>query len=532
MKEIKELKFEELTTKQKLGIVHTPLIHRAIVDGGIEYILEKIREHAIGIVWVQWSDEPKDIPFYTDVIRRIREAADYPIVIITDLEAGIGDYRIGQHSALGTTDSEKHAYAFGKATAVEARARGYDMVCHPVLDARESGWSRGYSDDKYKITRLAAAETRGLHDGGLLTMAKHYPSVKYDVEVDTHLTEGISSETKEQLLENGLYPYLELMKEGLLDGIMTAHERLVNIDADAPASMSKKVLGIIREQGFDGVLMTDALCMMGIREKYGRKDCLGIALEAGNDVPLYYAHDPKFDQEALYECYERGIISDATLDAAVKRILALQHKALLNRTPKYTSLTEEEIATVKSIDRDGIFAVLDEGTPLSLDPNGKYFFALMVRFEHISGLNDKVAVDTFSNGWYYPKEITAKIKELFPNSHVEPFCEFPMQGQNSRICTRSLGYDGIVFVTFSEFLAYMGMEHFTHRVISLTEALQHTNRIGTLVHFGNPKVVEELPHISRRIFAPRSAAATRDAFEVLAGNYPAKGKPNYKLNLK
>jgi len=107
-----------------------------------------------------------------------------------------------------------------------------------------------------------------------------------------------------------------------------------------------------------------------------------------------------------------------------------------------------------------------------------------------------------------------------------------MQGQNSRICTRSLGYDGIVFVTFSEFLAYMGMEHFTHRVISLTEALQHTNRIGTLVHFGNPKVVEELPHISRRIFAPRSAAATRDAFEVLAGNYPAKGKPNYKLNLK
>ena len=156
----------------------------------------------------------------------------------------------------------------------------------------------------------------------------------------------------------------------------------------------------------------------------------------------------------------------------------------------------------------------------------------MVRFEHFSDIKDKVAVDTFSNGWYYPIEIMKKIKEVFPNSHVEPFCEYPMQGQNSRICNRSIGYDDIIFVTFSEFLAYMGMEHFTHRVISLTEALQHTNRIGTIVHFGNPKVVEELPHISRRIFAGRSQAATSSAFDVLAGHIDAKGKQNYKLNLK
>ena len=531
MKELKELKFEELTTKQKLGLVHTPLIHRAIVDGGIDYVIDRIKEHAIGIVWVQWSPEPNDIPFYEDVIRRLREAADYPLVIITDAEDGLAPYRIGQHSALGTTDSEAHAYAFGKATAITARSHGYDIVCNPILDGRASGWTRGYAEDKYKIAKLAKAEARGLHDGGLLTMAKHYPSVKYDVDVDTHMVEGISSQTEEELINESLYPYTELMKEGLLDSVMSAHEKLPNIDPDAPASMSKKVLGIIRKLGFDGLIMTDALCMMGIRARYGRKECFGYALEAGNDIPLYYAHDPKFDQEALYECYEKGLISDEALDTAVKHVLDMQHKALENRKINAT-LTEEEEALVKSINADGIYAVLDEGTPLSLDRKGKYFFALMVRNDYTLGVKDGVAVDTFSNGWYYPAKITAKIKELFPNSHVEQFCEFPMQGQNGRILTRSLEYEGIVFVTFSEFLAYMGPEHFTHRVVSLVDAMQHTGRIGTLVHFGNPKVVEELAHIPRRIFAGRAEGSTYAAFEVLAGEREAKGKPNYELNLK
>jgi len=532
VKELKELRFEDLTVKQKLGIIHTPLLQRGIVEGGVDYIIEKIKEHAVGIVWVQWSTTPESIDFDEDVIRRVREAADYPLVIVTDAEDGMEPYRIGQHSALGTTDSVEHAYAFGKATAIVAKSHGYDMVCNPVLDGRANGWTRGYGQDKHQIARLAAAEARGMKDGGLLTMAKHYPSVKYDVEVDTHMVEAISSQTREELISESLYPYTELMKEGLLDAVMSAHEKLPNIDPDAPASMSKKCIDIIRELGFDGLVMTDALCMMGIRARYGRKECFGYALEAGNDIPLYYANDPKFDQEAIYECYEKGLISDVALDAAVKRILALQHKALLNRTPKYISLTAEEERRARSINADGIYAVLDSDTPLAIDPNGKYFFALMVRNEYTSGVEDGLVVDTFSNGWHYPAKITAKIKELFPNSHVEQFCEFPTQGQSGRILNRSLDYDGVIFLTFSEFIAYMGVEHFTHRVISLIDAMQYTDRIGTLVHFGNPKIVEEIAHIPRRIFAGRAENATYAAIEVLAGKREAKGKPNYKLNLR
>ena len=141
-------------------------------------------------------------------------------------------------------------------------------------------------------------------------------------------------------------------------------------------------------------------------------------------------------------------------------------------------------------------------------------------------------VDTFSNGWHYPTKITNKIKETFPNSHVEPFFQFPTQGQNGRILSRSLDYDQVIFITFSESLAYCGKEHLTRRVETLISAMQYTDRISTVIHYGNPTVLENLPHIPRIIFGGVSTAATLGAVDVLAGDYPANGKPTYEVKLK
>ena len=176
--------------------------------------------------------------------------------------------------------------------------------------------------------------------------------------------------------------------------------------------------------------------------------------------------------------------------------------------------------------------MLDEGTPLSIDRNGKYFFALMIKNEAFSGMDDVAVVDSFSNGWHYPSKITDKILELFPNSRVEMFCQFPTPLQNHKISNASLGYDDVIMITFTEYAAYAGPEHITRRACALIEGMQHTGRIGTLIHFGNPKVCEELPHIPRRIFGGVSADATLGCIEVLAGELSANGTPNYELNLQ
>lgn len=525
VKELKELAFEELTLKQKLGMVHAVYMHDSFSDENKEYILNMIRNRLLGAIWIQFNEEGAE-----RCLQMVKQAADYPILIMTDAESGMGEYLIGHHNALGCTGDEKYAYAFGKATAVVAKRMGYNVVCNPVLDIKTDGWVRSYGSEKFKIAKMAAAEARGMHDGGVLTVGKHYPSGTNPLNIDSHMAEAYSDQTEAELIDYSLYAYIELIKQGLLDGLMTAHHRFRNIDPDAPASLSPKMLSIIRDKGFDGFLITDALCMMGIRARYGDIESKGLSIAVGNDLALPYDREVKWNQEALEACYQKGMITDERLNEAVKRVLAAQHKALMLEKSRKTELTEEEIDLVKRINKDSVYAKTDEGIPASISRDGKHFFALMTRNEEtVQG--GEVAVDTFSNGWLYPSRVTAKIKRLFPNSAVYAFHQFPRQTHNSHILSDSREYEDIIFITFSEALAYTGAEHLTRRVEMLIQALQYTDRVSTLIHFGNPCILENLPHIPRYILGGLSEESVNACLDVLAGEYEARGVPTYHFKL-
>ena len=50
---MKELKLEELSVRQKLGMTMTALMSGTTPENE-EYILDLIREHALGAVWINW----------------------------------------------------------------------------------------------------------------------------------------------------------------------------------------------------------------------------------------------------------------------------------------------------------------------------------------------------------------------------------------------------------------------------------------------------------------------------------------------
>ncbi|MBO5755333.1 MAG: hypothetical protein J6R89_04680 [Clostridia bacterium] len=531
MKILKELNFEEMSVKQKLGFVNVALYHSCWLEENEAFLFAQIRDRALGAIWIQQGTTPEEEAEVDRRIAKVREAADYPILILTDAESGMGDYKIGRHNPLACTGDEAYAYAFGKAVGVTARRRGYNMVCNPLLDMEENGSNRVFGPDKEKVARFAAAEAKGMHDAGVLTVGKHYPSPKNDGNVDSHMVESVSWQTKEELIEDSLYPYRALMKEGLLDGVMVAHALLGNIDSELPASLSAPVKDIIRELGFEGVIVSDALCMMGVRAKHGRVKPMGMALESGCDLPMMFDNKLVFNQSSLYECYEQGIISDEKLDAAVKRILAAQHKALAYEMSGEPSLTEEEERRARGVELAAVCEKRDEGCPAALSADGKHFFALMVD-NGVALQSDKVEVDTFSSKWYNYKEIEKKLKAAYPASRVVPFYEHPNQSQCWALLNASLDYDDVVFVTYSEFLAYTGAEHFTHRVISVAEAMQYTGKISTVLHFGNPMVLEELPHVPRVIMAGASREGIAAGLSVLSGEKEAHGVMTYPVSFK
>ena len=227
MKEIKELKFEELTLKQKLGMTYTAYANGwTLTEDREEWIINMIKERALGALWVvpNTGDGDKMAKF----MERAKSTADYPLLVFTDAESGFGEFLVGKHNAIGATGSEECAYTFGKLVAIAARKAGYNVVCDPVLDLSR-GYQRSLGQDKEKVAALAVAMAKGMHDGGVLTVAKHYPGGKSITKIDSHMAESASANTKEELLDYAIKPYIKLWEAGLLDGMMTRHQRFINI---------------------------------------------------------------------------------------------------------------------------------------------------------------------------------------------------------------------------------------------------------------------------------------------------------------
>ncbi len=536
---MKELRFEELTLKQKLGMVMAASLipvpagaedKYGTFEDNYEFVMEMIKNKALGAVWVV----PRLLDTHPDIIDKIKEAADYPILIITDAESGLGDYQIGRHNAIGTTGSELLAYTFGKVTAVNAAKMGYNVICNPVLDMAHSwvscgGNSRCLGADKHKVALLGGAIAKGLHDGGVLTVAKHYPSPG-GTKIDGHMAPNVYKNTKEELLEYNLFPYTELIKQGLIDGIMAGHSKLVNIDPVYPATISKKIKDIIREKGFDGFFITDALDMMSIRAEFGDTNVKGLCVESGIEFILPWLSSRKAYLD-LIDCYENGIISEERLDEAVKTALAAQHK-VMNIEPKYTEITEEDAQNFKRISQDGIFLSADKDVEESISTDGKHLFVVLAKNESDISDDGKVTVDTFTNHWWKPTQIVKRLEETFTNSKVRVIYQFPTANQNMNVLQESVDYEDVVFVTFTEAPAYTGSDHLTHRIVALITALRISGKLSALCHFGNPYPLEELPHIPRVLIGGISADSVDVGIDVLAGKYPAKGVLTYDINLK
>ena len=145
-----KLKLENLTTEQKLGMLYCA---RPFNDESLEYTLKLIRNHALGSVQVR--------PNRKEFIKKIREAADYPILIICDTETGFpgSEKQPISRMALSACDRPEFYEVFAKAVATEARAAGYNGTWNPVVDVLKCDGPckvhRHSSDDPMKVAKIS-----------------------------------------------------------------------------------------------------------------------------------------------------------------------------------------------------------------------------------------------------------------------------------------------------------------------------------------------------------------------------------------
>lgn len=144
---------------------------------------------------------------------------------------------------------------------------------------------RSYGANPKQVVKYASIFMDAMHDNGVLTSLKHFPGHGSSLG-DTH--KGFVDVTKLwKPIE--LEPYRLLSQMHTIDTVMVAHVFNQKLDAKYPATLSKKIInGKLRgEFGFNGVVITDDLQMGAINKKYGLKNTLKLAINAGNDILLF-----------------------------------------------------------------------------------------------------------------------------------------------------------------------------------------------------------------------------------------------------
>ena len=170
--------------------------------------------------------------------------------------------------------NSKHAlqlvYDVGCLVAEELQEVGIDLGFSPVLDI-DAGAStvigdRAFHQSPQVVAQLAAAFIKGLHNGNMLSVGKHYPG-HGAVMLDTHKQPVYDSRSLEEIKQRDMIPYQYLIQRDLLDAVMTAHIIYEQVDSK-PATISQSWLQQIlrEEQHFTGVIFSDDLSMQGISD--------------------------------------------------------------------------------------------------------------------------------------------------------------------------------------------------------------------------------------------------------------------------
>ena len=511
------LKIEDLSIEQKIGMV---LCARRFWEEDMEFILELVKNHALGSIQPH-ATQP-------EVLKRVLEVADYPIIVVNDTEQGFPTTdlpKIPLNSLAACGDNPEYIRAFAKGIVCDAKKAGFNGTWGPVIDILECDGPgkvhRCFSDNPETVAKLSEEIARVFNENHYFSCGKHYPGSS-GLAIDTHMREGYSEYTKEYVIENNLVPYVHLMKKGLLPTVMVGHTVFKNIDPDYPASLSKKVIDIIRELGFDGVMFTDSFAMMGVLQRFGEENIYGMAVAAGNDIILpNYRTSAKECYDMLMKNYKDGAFTEERLNEAVRRVLA--HQEFVGTTPENPiEFKEEDEKLLNDVARDCVTAVTDDGVTAALtSENKEKLFVILTENDYEPDMENP---EIMTAKWYSPDRIAKRIKENFPDSDIEFVPEFSAWKDHERVLNKATGFNEVVVITFCNTYCYLGTDGLTRRAEAWINALQYSGKISAVVHFGNPYAMQKINHIPRRIFGYMIPESQEYAIDILAGKIEAKGK--------
>ncbi len=284
-----------------------------------------------GLCLYSFSFDDKTAEEVVDMTSHFQNTAKIPLLISTDEEGGIVN-RISTNENLRAVPfwAPADLFAEGGWELVESDTEekadlllslGVNVNLAPVCDVPLSEdnyiFDRTFSLNHEETAQYVSLVVSVMKNKGLGSTLKHFPG--YGGSVDTH--EDVSYDSRAySAFENGDFlPFISGIESGA-DSVLVSHNIVECMDSEMPASLSKPVHDILRNNlGFDGVIITDDLIMDAITQFTDGENAAIYAVKAGNDLLCCENYDEAIS--SIVSAVNQGEISEEQIDDSVNRIL-------------------------------------------------------------------------------------------------------------------------------------------------------------------------------------------------------------------
>ncbi len=277
--------------------------------------------------------DPEQVAALTAALRAERPdvivAIDEEAGDVTRIESRHGSSRPG-NLALGAVDDPELTEEVARDLGAELAALGVTLDYAPDADVNSNPDNpvigvRAFGADPALVARHTAAWVRGLQAGGVAACAKHFPG-HGDTRVDSHHDLPRISGDRARLDAVELAPFRAAVAAGA-QAVMTGHLLVPALDPRLPATLSRRILtGLLRDElGFAGVVVTDAVEMRAVADRYGFTGAAVRALAAGADAICVGGEHADEDtarrlRDAIVAAVVAGELPEERLTEAAKRV--------------------------------------------------------------------------------------------------------------------------------------------------------------------------------------------------------------------
>ena len=296
--------------------------------------------HAGGVIMYEF--QMKTFNQTRNDIVQMQKRATFPLLISTDEEGGPYVHRLQNiygprmsATDIYNTGNLNVATQQGHKVAHDLLSLGINENLAPDVDVNlVNGYdmiTRTFGNDPASVIKFAGAYMQAMQSDGVVACIKHFPGLG-DALTDAHTGLPVVNRTRQQIYSVELAPFKAFIQaQNKLDYpgmIMPTDVLMPAIDPVYPAELSHIFMTDIlrKEFGYDGVVLTDALYMKGITDKWNMPTAAVMALNAGNDMLLgpTGADQMIATLNALKAALQHGTLSKARIDEAATRIIALK----------------------------------------------------------------------------------------------------------------------------------------------------------------------------------------------------------------